>query len=104
LRELVIVAPTSSATASLARSWRSRKSAMGRGGRTEAGSIAANFAIDTRGGKPETAGWPRSPYAPGSYSGEADADAGRVVSNEAVIRWLKSWGTPNQLPPPKSSE
>jgi predicted transcriptional regulator len=36
--------------------------------------------------------------------GEADADAGRVVSHEAVGRWLKSWGTPNELPPPKCGE
>ncbi len=36
--------------------------------------------------------------------GEADADAGRVVSHEAVGRWLMSWGTPNELPPPKCGE
>jgi predicted transcriptional regulator len=29
---------------------------------------------------------------------------GRVVSHEAVVRWLKSWGTPNELPPPKCGE
>jgi len=33
--------------------------------------------------------------------GEADADAGRVVSHDAVSRWLKSWGTPNRSPRPK---
>lgn len=33
--------------------------------------------------------------------GEADADAGRVVSHERVMAWLKSWGTPDELPPPK---
>lgn len=36
--------------------------------------------------------------------GEADADAGRVISHEAVRRWLLSWGTPNELPPPKCGE
>ena len=33
--------------------------------------------------------------------GEADADAGRVVSHEVVAAWLKSWGTDHELPPPK---
>lgn len=32
---------------------------------------------------------------------EADLAAGRVVSHEAVSRWLNSWGTPNELPPPE---
>lgn len=27
--------------------------------------------------------------------------SGRQVSHEAVMRWLDSWGTPNELPPPK---
>jgi predicted transcriptional regulator len=30
----------------------------------------------------------------------AQVDAGQVVSLEEVVRWLKSWGTPNELPPP----
>ena len=34
----------------------------------------------------------------------ADLDAGRFVSHEAVVRWLKSWGTPDELPPPKCGE
>lgn len=33
-----------------------------------------------------------------------DIKAGRFVSNEAVVRWLRSWGTPNELPPPKCGE
>lgn len=35
---------------------------------------------------------------------EADADiaAGRVVPHERVVEWLKSLGTPNQLPTPYS--
>lgn len=37
---------------------------------------------------------------------EADADiaAGRVISHEAVMRWIKSWGTPGELPPPQCGE
>jgi predicted transcriptional regulator len=27
---------------------------------------------------------------------------GRVVPHEEVVKWLKSWGTPNELPRPKS--
>ena len=34
----------------------------------------------------------------------ADMDAGRYVSHEAVVRWLKSWGTDNPLPPPKCGD
>ena len=30
----------------------------------------------------------------------ADIEAGRVVSGEAVKRWLLSWGTADELPPP----
>ena len=35
---------------------------------------------------------------------EADIAAGRVVSHEAVSRWLMSWGTPDELPRPKCGE
>jgi len=31
---------------------------------------------------------------------EADFEAGRVISHEAVMRWIKSWGSPDELPPP----
>lgn len=31
---------------------------------------------------------------------EADIAAGRVVPHEKVVAWLKSWGTPNELPCP----
>lgn len=34
----------------------------------------------------------------------ADIDAGRFVTHEAVVRWLKSWGTDNELPPPKCGD
>jgi len=36
--------------------------------------------------------------------GEADVAAGRVVPHGDVVEWLKSWGTPDELPcpvPPK---
>ena len=36
--------------------------------------------------------------------GLADIEAGRVISHEAVKRWLMSWGTDNPLPPPKCGE
>lgn len=37
---------------------------------------------------------------------EADADiaAGRVISHEAMLRWIKSWGTPDELPPPQCGD
>jgi predicted transcriptional regulator len=33
--------------------------------------------------------------------GLADIDAGRVISHDAMKRWLLSWGTPHELPTPK---
>jgi predicted transcriptional regulator len=35
---------------------------------------------------------------------EADIAAGRVISHDAMKRWLQSWGTPDELPPPKCGE
>jgi predicted transcriptional regulator len=31
---------------------------------------------------------------------EADYAAGRVVPHDKVVEWLKSWGTPDELPRP----
>jgi predicted transcriptional regulator len=31
----------------------------------------------------------------------ADLDAGRTISHQAVKRWLLSWRTPDELPPPR---
>jgi predicted transcriptional regulator len=31
---------------------------------------------------------------------EADVAAGRLVPHEKVVKWLKSWGTPDELPCP----
>jgi predicted transcriptional regulator len=36
--------------------------------------------------------------------GLADHAAGRVISNEAMMRWFASWGTANPLPRPKCGE
>jgi hypothetical protein len=33
--------------------------------------------------------------------GIADADAGRMIPYEKIRRWLLSWGTENELPPPE---
>ncbi len=33
--------------------------------------------------------------------GIADLDAGRTVSHEAMVKWLRSWGSGKRLPPPK---
>lgn len=35
---------------------------------------------------------------------EADFAAGRVISHEAVTRWVRSWGTLDELPPPECGE
>ena len=32
---------------------------------------------------------------------EADIEAERVISHEAVVQWLRSWGTANPLLKPK---
>jgi predicted transcriptional regulator len=33
--------------------------------------------------------------------GMADVAAGRTISAEAVRRWIESWDTDNELPPPE---
>ena len=35
---------------------------------------------------------------------EADVAAGRVISNQAMMRWIKSWAAPDELQPPECSE
>lgn len=35
---------------------------------------------------------------------EAQIAAGQFISHEAIRRWLLSWGTPDELPPPKCGE
>lgn len=36
----------------------------------------------------------------GIERGIADADAGRTVDHEAVVAWVESWGTDDELPRP----
>ena len=36
--------------------------------------------------------------------GIAAADAGKTISHEKVVEWLRSWGTENELPPPSCDE
>lgn len=35
---------------------------------------------------------------------EAEVAAGKFISHEAIRRWLLSWGTADELPPPKCGE
>ena len=35
---------------------------------------------------------------------EAEIAAGKFISHKAMRRWLLSWGTPGELPPPKCGE
>jgi predicted transcriptional regulator len=32
---------------------------------------------------------------------EAEIAAGQYISHEAMVKWLLSWGSPNELPPPE---
>jgi hypothetical protein len=48
-------------------------------------------------GKPED----RAAYLAAVDEGLADAEAKRTVPFEKVRRWLLSWGTDQELPPPK---
>ncbi len=42
-------------------------------------------------------------YAEAVAEGLADADEGRIIPYEDVRRWLLSWGTDRELPPPRMS-
>ncbi len=55
------------------------------------------------------------PYVPASPEEEAafraavqeglhDVAAGRVISGEAILAWLRSWGTENELPRPECGD
>jgi len=35
--------------------------------------------------------------------GVAAVDAGDLVNHEDVVAWVRSWGTPDELPQPKAS-
>ena len=43
----------------------------------------------------------RAEYLAAVDEGLADAKAGRTISYEKVRRWLLSWGSDKELPPPK---
>lgn len=43
----------------------------------------------------------RRAYLAAIEEAEREADEGIFVSGEAVIKWLESWGTENELPPPE---
>ena len=32
--------------------------------------------------------------------GEADVRAGRTVPHDEVVKWLRTWGSPDEQPPP----
>jgi hypothetical protein len=35
--------------------------------------------------------------------GKKDVQAGRIVSHKKTARWLRSWGTKRELPPPHTN-
>ena len=39
-------------------------------------------------------------FLDGIERGLADLKAGRVIDNDEMMRWLDSWGSDNELPPP----
>ncbi len=41
-------------------------------------------------------------YDERSAAADADVAAGRVVPHEEVAKWLKTWGTPDETPLPRS--
>jgi len=47
---------------------------------------------------PETATWDDLARVLAIEAGLADIRAGRVVEGEAVLRWLDSWDSENELP------
>ncbi len=38
-----------------------------------------------------------------TMQGLDDVDSGRLVDGATVLAWLRSWGTPGELPPPRLS-
>jgi predicted transcriptional regulator len=50
---------------------------------------------------PDTATWDDVTQALALEEGLADVRAGRVVDGDQVMRWLESWGTEHELPPPR---
>jgi len=50
---------------------------------------------------PDTATWDDVAAALAIEEGLADVRAGHVVDGDDVLRWLESWGTDQELPPPR---
>ena len=42
----------------------------------------------------------RAAYLAAADEGIAEADAGKFISYDRIRRWLLSWGTDDELPPP----
>lgn len=43
----------------------------------------------------------RAAYLAAADEGIAEADAGKLIPYARIRRWLLSWGSENELPPPK---
>ena len=52
-------------------------------------------------GMPEEDDKELAAYLAAIDEGLADLDAGRSIPYEKIRRWLLSWGTENELPPPE---
>jgi hypothetical protein len=52
---------------------------------------------------PEWEAWPGEEVEPdeADLAAIADIEAGRFITHEAMMRWLRSLGTENELPPPE---
>lgn len=37
-----------------------------------------------------------------TLEGLADVEAGRVIDGDQVLAWIESWGSDNELPPPRT--
>lgn len=65
----------------------------------------ANPAIQTEDGEPGIFDIPDDAADEASTArGLADFEGGRVISHDAMKRWLLSWGTDNAVPPPECGE
>ena len=76
---------------------------IGFGGRcfSAPAGYAADMATKPAPAQPQAHDDDEAAYLASVDRGLADVKAGRTVSYERVRRWLLSWGTENELPPPK---
>jgi predicted transcriptional regulator len=49
---------------------------------------------------PDSATWDDVAQALAVEEGLVDVHAGRLVDGASVLRWLESWGTDHEIPPP----